>query len=738
MSLQVEGGHHGRSRSRSRSGRERDRSRSRGPPLIVDVNPAYDDRDRNYDYDDRRTSYKSPPSPRDDYYQRPRSPAVDGARTSYGELRDHRLDSPRERHSDSDREREKEKLGLNLAGAFLPQKYAQKLEASDAYNFMTAPISERSRERSHDRRAEKKEKLQEDLAYGKLPAPSSKDMRPVSPRPLSPTSPSYEYGSMSQFRHAQPEKREGRDRRDSYLDPKRSSDLLEVGDRSGRGRSRSKSPGRREHSRDDRDRKRDHSRDHRDKKRDHSRDDRDRKSLHRESLDPRVSANTIVGLESGPAPLKSALKRSSSPQPPVNKMNSLSVNTDAHHTGSLATAPGSPLLESYHGTYQSMSPMPSPLLLPTYRSSEAHILDASPLNSDDELNDGKKRNRRARFTDPEDDAQRLADALKGRGAPQTEPLIEILPGLTHEQVMELRAEYKRLVKTGPEKKGVNVAKHIRVRLKDEDASLMKACYATALGQWESEAYWSSFWYQGDKTRRELLIESLMGRTNEEIRLIKESFSDKTYDNSITRMMKHELKEDKFKKAVLMVLDEERMEDVDAYGRELPIDAALVEDDVHDLRRAVKAEKGGESAMISIVVQRSDNHLREILRVYNEQYRSNFARDALRKSQSLVGELLAHILNGVINKPTRDALLIHHALTASKKDGLRRELLTSRLVRYHWDGKHMAEVKRAYSERYGKDMQEAVKDGTSGEWGQFCSELCITRMPTRIQRFQVTR
>lgn len=103
-----------------------------------------------------------------------------------------------------------------------------------------------------------------------------------------------------------------------------------------------------------------------------------------------------------------------------------------------------------------------------------------------------------------------------------------------------------------------------------------------------------------------------------------------------------------------------------------------------------------------------------------------------------GELLAHILNGVINKPTRDALLIHHALTASKKDGLRRELLTSRLVRYHWDGKHMAEVKKAYLERYGKDMQEAVKDGTSGEWGQFCSELCITRMPTRIQSFQVSR
>ena len=37
-----------------------------------------------------------------------------------------------------------------------------------------------------------------------------------------------------------------------------------------------------------------------------------------------------------------------------------------------------------------------------------------------------------------------------------------------------------------------------------------------------------------------------------------------------------------------------------------------------------------------------------------------------------GELLAHILNGVINRPVRDALLLNHALTASKKDHLRRE------------------------------------------------------------------
>ncbi|KAI1506090.1 hypothetical protein F5X99DRAFT_367175 [Biscogniauxia marginata] len=430
-------------------------------------------------------------------------------------------------------------------------------------------------------------------------------------------------------------------------------------------------------------------------------------------------------------------RRNRSPKPPTARMSTLTVNT-GHHPAALSLssgAPASPLLESYHGTYQSMSPMPSPLLLASNGPGASGLDVVEPLSpgmSDGENGDKKKR--RARFHDPVDDAARLAKALKGeRRAPETEPLIEILPGMTHEQIMNLRSEYKRLVKTGPERKGVNLAKHIRARLKDEDPILMKACYATALGRWESEAYWANFWYQGDKTRRELLIESLMGHSNDEIRLIKDAFSDKKYRDSLTLCMRTELKEDKFKKAVLLALEAKRMEDKDESGRPLLIDRRLVEDDVEALYKAVHSDKGGETAMIQIVLLRSDTHLREVLKLYEKVCRSNFARDALKKSGNLVGELLAHILNGVINKPVRDALLLHHALKTSK-DSLRRELLISRLVRYHWDRQHLTAIKRAFRERYGEDLTDAVREGTSGEWGTFCEQLCVTRMPGEVKQF----
>ncbi|KAH6845817.1 hypothetical protein B0I37DRAFT_344991 [Chaetomium sp. MPI-CAGE-AT-0009] len=334
-----------------------------------------------------------------------------------------------------------------------------------------------------------------------------------------------------------------------------------------------------------------------------------------------------------------------------------------------------------------------------------------------------------------DNATRLAMALKGHmPGPDKEPLIDILPGLTHDQIMELRREYKLLVRAGSEQKGVNLAKHIRVRLgAEDDSDLMKACYATALGRWESEAYWVNLWYHHEKVRRELLTEALMGRTNNEIRLIKDGFRDKKYHDSLTRCIQVELTEDVFKEAILLVLDEERMEETDGFGQPLQVDSHVVRDDVKRLRGAVYGTVGNREALIlTIVTGRSDSHLREVVKVYKEIYAGDFLKEAVMNTQYQVREVLAHILNGIINKPARDATLLHHALTAFKGDDSRRVLLISRLIRLHWDSAHMETVKETYRGIYGKDLQEAVRDATTGELGAFCETLCITRVPGRVR------
>lgn len=111
-------------------------------------------------------------------------------------------------------------------------------------------------------------------------------------------------------------------------------------------------------------------------------------------------------------------------------------------------------------------------------------------------------------------------------------------------------------------------------------------------------------------------------------------------------------------------------------------------------------------------------------------------------------MVAHILNGVINRPARDAMLLHHALqdlapsssphdsrsdvnprsskTDVKESGKkgRYELLISRLVRLHWDRMHFMRVKLEYKDKYGHYLENDVEDLVRGEdFREFCLVMC---------------
>ena len=322
------------------------------------------------------------------------------------------------------------------------------------------------------------------------------------------------------------------------------------------------------------------------------------------------------------------------------RMHRLSVSGNAPGALSLAAPgqghghiqgglpPGSPLLEAYRGTYQSISPMPSPMMLPSTEDDDLSDLEQlSPqYSSDDSRRRRTKKSilkKNVSFYDPEPDALALAAVLK-KSKPDADHIIFILPHLSDDHIMELRTEYKKHIKVNG--KGINIAKHIKLKV---PGNLGKVAYAIALGRWESEAHWANFWYQSNTSRRELLIESLMGRTNSDISKIKDAFSDKRYNDSLDKCMQTELKKDKFRTAILLALDEKRMEE------NTPLSIDMVRRDVQDLYRSLTAKEGGETSMINIIVVRSDNHLREVLKVFETTYRKNFAREMIQKSRNLV-------------------------------------------------------------------------------------------------------
>ncbi|KAK8185122.1 hypothetical protein HDK77DRAFT_316306 [Phyllosticta capitalensis] len=458
----------------------------------------------------------------------------------------------------------------------------------------------------------------------------------------------------------------------------------------------------------------------------------------------------------------------------------LDTNITSGYPGG-ALPPASPLLEAYHGTYQSISPMPSPIMAPrdddidnlpplelrssddrkvVIRKPERHRSSSnvsrglgslfapkdknrersrSRHREDKEKREKKHKPKRVKIYDAEEDASDILNALTARKEVETDVLIDILPALTHDQLLELRTEYKRICKI--QGKGVNLAKHIKLKL-PTGSYFSKICYVTALGRWESEAYWANWYYQGGNTKRELLIEALMGRSNFEIREIRAAFKDKRYGDDLIRCMETELKKDKFRMAILTALEARRQEESDYWPPEYR------DRDVDVLAQAVRARDGGESDILRIVTTRSDEHLRECLRLYERRYGGNFAREVLKKSGNLVGEICAHILNGVINRPARDAMLLRHALLDlidtdpatttnhhhsdnNKNHNLlskqarqhRYELLISRLVRLHWDRRLLQRVKLEYVEKYGVFLEDDVEDATKGDFREFCIALC---------------
>ncbi|KAI4726769.1 Annexin [Aureobasidium sp. EXF-10728] len=417
------------------------------------------------------------------------------------------------------------------------------------------------------------------------------------------------------------------------------------------------------------------------------------------------------------------------------RMDRLSVSGNRPDiTGTLP--PPSPLLEAYRGTYQSVSPMMAPMKLspdsdldrlsslsPDPPSdSKHHRRSRSSTSKIDLIGSGseatpKDPKKRARLYDAEKDALALNQAISHHKI-DVDAICTILPRLTHDQILELRKEYKKHVKV--QGRGINIAKHMKMKLA---GNFGKAVYVCALGRYESEGYWANFWYQSHSSRRELLIESLMGRSNAEIRQITEAFRDKRYNDDLVRCMEKELKPDKFRVAVLIALEARRQEESEVYPRQ------YVDKDVDVLNKCLMAKEGGESTMLEIVVRRSDAHLREVLKAYERRHGVNFAREALRKSNNLVGEVICHILNGAINRPARDALLLRHAIddisSHNRDEELRYELLISRLMRVHWDHAHLGRVKREYAEKYRKDLERDIEDATKSDFREFMYEICKT-------------
>lgn len=334
-------------------------------------------------------------------------------------------------------------------------------------------------------------------------------------------------------------------------------------------------------------------------------------------------------------------------QPSHGHASSLSIPGMA----GLSLGGASPALQPYQGTYQNISPLPSPSASPISYSPSSSSRDLStqgfslgaPLIAPPPIAKPSSNDDRDADYDPIPHAKELLACLNHNiSRVDPGPIIKILPRLSPTQLIALRAEYKRLFHQ------VNIAKHIKMQC--GTGAFGKIAWATALGPYESEGWFANSWYQKAISRNELLIEALVGKTVQEIRKIKKGFKDDKYGNSLERAVKSELAAHKFRGVILMTLDTEsgiRDEEPEhqgylgsVWGHAVQAPGCVkmdrVQEDVNRLYEVLDGRPGtGEMVLMQILLCRSQVHLREVIRWYRGMYGKDLSRVVIKHSPNLV-------------------------------------------------------------------------------------------------------
>ena len=208
-----------------------------------------------------------------------------------------------------------------------------------------------------------------------------------------------------------------------------------------------------------------------------------------------------------------------------------------------------------------------------------------------------------------------------RGKPDLTVLLELLPRLSHENVLALQRSYKVLNVDTQLSSGLPMV--IQRSIPDK---LGKICYATSLGRWGSEVHWIRFWYQNKDSQwgealRFLLIEAVLNRTASDLEAIMAAFSDKLYKNDLIRCLESELEGHGLSSLILAAL---RMRP----PRQAPIlsSPAEVAVQLHDLFDTTDDRETCESTLIEVLTREPDSFIREVIHEYQKEYQVPLSND----------------------------------------------------------------------------------------------------------------
>lgn len=211
---------------------------------------------------------------------------------------------------------------------------------------------------------------------------------------------------------------------------------------------------------------------------------------------------------------------------------------------------------------------------------------------------------------------------------------------------------------------------------------------------------------GAGTNEAKLNDVLIGRSNADMRAIKQAYHT-TYHRSLEDAVRGDLSL-KTEQMFMMILAATRQEE------SAPVIPQNVDHDVAELHRATEARGVAQGAdqltVCSILANRSDGQIRAVAQAYEHKFRVPLEKTIVKHFSGHMEQALVQCVRSGADRAMRDALLMEDAMAGP---GTKDVLLLERIVRAHWDRRHLANVKGAYRHRFGRELVARVKGETSG-------------------------
>ncbi|GLD98772.1 hypothetical protein PINS_up007490 [Pythium insidiosum] len=220
---------------------------------------------------------------------------------------------------------------------------------------------------------------------------------------------------------------------------------------------------------------------------------------------------------------------------------------------------------------------------------------------------------------------------------------------------------------------------------------------------EAEAYILHKAMAGAGTTESLIYPIIMGRTNDEMEILKKTFFE-VYNKDLAVALNSELSGD-FRKVIMAALQAPVVEYKSSFHTK-----AKAEEDADKLYKAGQGKWGtDEEGFLKVLLSSPVKHLEEMDSIYKQKYKNDIKTAIVKEFTGDAENALVYFIRMALDKKNYLAEFFESTM---KGIGTDEKGLSAALVRFH---PFLSSIKGEYESKYKTSLKERIKGETSGDF-----------------------